>query len=452
VGNVSTSNFYTNQSSTVSIPVEKSESSDRLAVFKWDTSKYIWMGKYGVTEGKASVTGLSFSQSEPKKDFYIAVVPDYRNLSSYNDKTDPSGGSAETVTLFGDSGPLVLKKISVFYDTEAPFISGASLTGGKNGWISGSDKITAKFTITDKGGSRVDITKITATLGGKNPVGAVTYDEQTSLYSAEFNVSDFTDGKANGDKLFNATPLIVDAFDHAGNAAVQYNEALSPDLKYDNLKIEDISFISDNPKDNHYAIDGNIVTLKFKTNIPVEKANLKLANQDPAALSSDNDDKMNWTATYTVTDKSNLVDGNPIPFSITAVDKDNTKVVTNGENTRVIYYAPIDVRNLSFKSSNTSGLATVKDTLTLTFDTQHPINTPTISIAGHSVTPVSSKDGVHWNWTATYILGNSENIPDGDTNFLKNIRILAAFMDGNTGNTAGANDQSSSHGNNLHFY
>jgi len=422
-GIVSSGSFYTNIPNSASITVNNAESGEVLAVFTAKTvgenTEFAYVKNYTITNGTATIDQLSLTADGDKQERFVAVVADSKDLTAYDKKngTIQNTNGEETVTLPDGAGhSLVLKKITVTYDTALPIISDASLMQAAdfgNSWITSSDKVTVKFKISDAG-SGVDSTKIKMTLGGKNPAGAVTYDASKALYSTEFNVADFTSGKGNGDALFTNAALQIDASDCAGNAAAKYSTTLPSDLKYDNFSITVGSYVSDNTKNAQFGVNGNTLTLKFQTNIAVETTNLtvRIAGQSPTTLTSNSDDKMNWTATYKISDTNSLSNGAAIPFSIEAADKGNTKTVVNNESTKITYYTPIEVENLSFTSSNSQvDSATVGNKLTLTFQTQRVVDIANISIAGHSITP-TSRD--HTHWTAEYTLTESENFTDDD--------------------------------------
>ncbi len=425
-GSVSAASFYTSQTNSASVAVKDAQPGEELAVFSQkavgENTQYNYVKNYAIAEGKAVIDQLSFSQNGDKQEMFVAVVDTSDDLSAYDGKfgTSQNAAGEETVTLpDGDGHSMTLKKITVIYDTTKPVISGAALTQAvdreNNIWVKSSDRVTVKFKLSDTG-SGVDNATIQVTLGGKNPVGAVTYDAQKAEYSAEFNVSDFTTSKVNGDTLFDKTALRIDASDCAGNAADSLNSTLSSDLKYDNLNVDVSSFASDNSQNTKFAIVGNTLTLQFQTNIAVDSSNVTvlIAGQSLQTLTSKNDDKMNWTATYPIPDSNSLSNGAAIPFSITVTDQGNKKTAANDSGTNVTYSTPIDVQNLSFASSGSaSGAAAAGDALTLTFDTQRAVNISIITIAGHSVTPLSSNGGLHW--VAEYTLTDKETLSDGDT-------------------------------------
>ncbi|MFY0600066.1 MAG: gliding motility-associated C-terminal domain-containing protein [Cyclobacteriaceae bacterium] len=84
------------------------------------------------------------------------------------------------------------------------------------------------------------------------------------------------------------------------------------------------------------------------------------------------------------------------------------------------------INNVTIVSDNaTNTLAIPDDVITLTFDSDEVIATPTVSIAGNTVTP-SSGDGQ--NWTATY------TVQSGDANGIATFSITYADPAANTGN------------------
>ncbi|MCL2425318.1 MAG: hypothetical protein FWD05_03165 [Oscillospiraceae bacterium] len=204
----------------------------------------------------------------------------------------------------------------------------------------------------------------------------------------------------------------VDMEDAAGNKYELTENAplLSPVTYFAPIIINNISFVSGNtttPNSYRLARNGDVLTLRFNTSHPVNRPHVTIAGQAPNTLDSIGNNHMYWIATFRV-ENIQLPDNTDIRFTATARDIAGNESATITETTRVDtsrvrYFAPIVINNLSFSSNNpaSASFARIGDVVTLTFSTTHPVNLSNVTVAGVPATATSANNN-RMSWTITH--------------------------------------------------
>ncbi|AOM79687.1 Ig-like domain-containing protein [Pedobacter steynii] len=152
-----------------------------------------------------------------------------------------------------------------------------------------------------------------------------------------------------------------------------------------------------------YAVVGNTATLTFTASEGLQTPVVTIAGHTVIPTASGN----NWTATYTFipTDAEGLV-----PYQITFIDlagNPGTPVSTGTGSVTLDKSIPT-LTAVEITSNNpVPFLAIVGNTATLTFTASEALQTPAVTIAGHTVIPTASGN----DWTATYTFTSAD--PEG---------------------------------------
>ena len=183
-----------------------------------------------------------------------------------------------------------------------------------------------------------------------------------------------------------------------------------------------------------FAKTGDSVTLTFTASEMIQAPTVTLGGLSVTASNSSGNA---WTASINVTSSS--AEG-AVPFSITYSDLAGNAgagvaATTDGSSVTVDRTAPA-LSAVSISSTNaSSAFATVGDVITLSFTASETLVTPTVTLAGQSVTALNPT-GNHWTASLTV----AANSPQGVT------ALSVAFKDvaGNAGLTASATTDATS--------
>ena len=205
-------------------------------------------------------------------------------------------------------------------------------------------------------------------------------------------------------------PFEIVVGDNAGNEEATKNEEdASKVVYYAPIAIKDLSFQSNNGRKD-LAKNGDKVEIAFSTSHPVNINSVTIAGKDGKIETSDN---KSWKVSYVV--ENNCVeDDTEIPFEIVVGDNAGNEEVskTKEDTSRVIYYAPIEIRNFSFTSNNEVSGAIAKNgnVITMRFNTSHPVNLKNITIANTTanISTVGNKQ-----WEITYTVANGDTADQG---------------------------------------
>jgi gliding motility-associated-like protein len=181
------------------------------------------------------------------------------------------------------------------------------------------------------------------------------------------------------------------------------------------------------------AKTGDVISLNFTSSEIINTPTISIAGH---IVTATNTGSNNWTASYTMTgtDAEGTVLFN-IAFSDVNGNAGTTvSATTNSSSVVFDRTAPVlSTVTISTNNSNTS-LAKQGNTVTLSFTASETINTPVVTIAGHTVTPGNSSGN---NWTASYTMTGTD--AEGAVSF----SIAFADPTGNVGSTVTGSTNSS---------
>ena len=271
---------------------------------------------------------------------------------------------------------------------------------------------------------------VSPTLSWEAAAGANSYNVQVStnpnFTSVIFDQSNITQTSVAVTNLINNTSYYwrVKAANAAGTSTWSpvRNFTTAPRAQLTTVNI------ASNNSNNSRAKAGDVITLSFTANVPIQVSQVTIAGQ-AATLTPAGNAATAFTATYTM--KANDPEG-PVAFSINFQDVENkvpSSVTATTNNSSVIFdrTAPL-LSNVTIASNNADiTKAKVGDVISVSLTANEPIQLPIISIAGHhvSVNPVSS--GSVTNFIATYTLTENEQQD------LISFNISFADLTGNTG-------------------
>ncbi|TCC96256.1 Ig-like domain-containing protein [Pedobacter hiemivivus] len=333
----------------------------------------------------------------------------------------------------------------------------ATITAGDNAWsiattLTASN--TLKVRVVDALGNTgteyskgyvYDIVPPTATLAlassalkiGSTPLLTITFSEAvTNFANADLTIMNgtltaVTTGDAgvtwtatftptnNFTSLVNSITLDKEGLtDLAGNAGAGTSATANYTIDTQAPTLSSVAIVSDNVVSTRAKV-GNTATLTFTASETIQTPTVTIAGHVVVPTATGN----NWTATYTFVsgDTEGLVAYN-IAFSDLASNA-GTAVTTGTGSVTFDKTAPT-LSAVNIASNNaTPTLAKVGDVATLTFTSSKTVQTPTVTIAGHAVTPIA----VGNNWTATY------TFVSGDTEGLAAYNIAFSDLTGNAG-------------------
>lgn len=338
-----------------------------------------FIGDEDFTEGKSKGRELTITdKGEWKKVEASFVIPENYELKDnsqlfYSIKITQTVNGEQIDSLVLNNGE---NQNSIFY--YAPIkaqniVFESDSKGNEAGYVKDENTLTVSFITTHK----LDTTKVT--IGDKSVDLEATESAGLFKYAANVKVkklqlSDNEEVKFNVELVDAAgnEPVVLTGKD-ATNKSFQYHAPIN--LNDGSLNISIIN------RDNiTYAINGDVIVIKFETKHPVKIDKATIAGK-PISFTSDEEGK-NWTGTYTVKN-GDFADTAKLPIKITLSDKGGNKPVTLN-NKNIQYYAPISANDLSFTTSNGSktGLyANNTDTLTLSFKSTHELTISNIRIA-----------------------------------------------------------------------
>lgn len=151
----------------------------------------------------------------------------------------------------------------------------------------------------------------------------------------------------------------------------------------------------------NYAKTGDTVTLTFTSSESIQTPVVTIAGHSVSATNTSGND---WTATYNMasSDTEGL-----ISYTIDYIDlSGNTGTTVNTNSTIIFDLTNPTLTSTNVTSSNTNpSYAKAGDTITLTFTSSEAIQTPSVTIAGHSVIATNTSGNT---WTATYIMATAD--------------------------------------------
>ncbi|RQO66034.1 hypothetical protein DBR43_27730 [Pedobacter sp. KBW06] len=321
--------------------------------------------------------------------------------------TDTEGLVAYNIAftdLIGNAGvPVSTGTGSVTFDRTTPTLSAVNIASDNANPVLGKVGNSISLTFTASESLQVPVVTIAGhtvipTAAGNNWTATYTLASTDTEGLIAYNIA-FSDLAGNA-----GTPVAT------GTGSVTFDQSM-PTLS----AVE----ISSNNAIPFLAIVGNTATLTFTSSEPLLTPVVTIAGHTVVPTASGN----NWTATYTFTSAD--PDG-PVAYNIAFSDLSGnagTPVSTGSGSVTLDKSVPtLSAVNIVSDHANPT-LAKVGNTATLTFTSSEVLQTPEVTIAGHTVTPTAAGN----NWTATYTFTSSD--PEG----LVAYNIAFSDMAGNAG-------------------
>ncbi|MBO7453198.1 MAG: hypothetical protein J6U54_22935 [Clostridiales bacterium] len=221
---------------------------------------------------------------------------------------------------------------------------------------------------------------------------------------------------------------------------------LSPiDLSVAGLKV------SSNNSNSSFAINGDVIEVKFNTSHPVK---IVSATAGGAALNmtSENNDRMHWTGTYTVTDGI-VPDLNNIKIAIELGDDSGNETFKFGDEDSIKYFAPIRVTSCSIYTDNskdTTKYAIDNNNVFVKFRTNHKIdiNNSSFNISGHAISGVNETEVGDGSYEYVY----SRKVNNGELTDLSQVTFGLSVTDAAGNAKASCDHNSSITANKITYY
>ena len=333
----------------------------------------------------------------------VAFTIDFSDLA-----TTPNTGTQVIATKDGSS---------VTVDQTAPSLTAVSIESNNS---NDPTRATAGDTITLSFTSSEAILPPTVTFDGV--AASVTVTGSNNSWNAETTIAS-TDSEG-------VVTFSISFFDLASNdGGIATSPTTSnPDVTVDNTapELDTVSIVSDNT-DTSTATTDDIITLSFTSSEPIQTPTVTFGGVTVATVAgSDN----TWSATKTITAAD--VDGSAVTFAIAFSDlatNVGTPVtsITTGSAVTVYQTAPdttdpeLNTVSIASNNSESASLATLDDTITLTFIASEPIGTPDVTING-DIAAAASESGNTWSATKIITSGDA----DGPVIFTIDYTDLAA--------------------------
>jgi gliding motility-associated-like protein len=328
--------------------------------------------------------------------------------------SDMAGNSGTTTTATTNSSSVVFDKIAPLLTTVTIGSNNANAIFAKTG-----DIVTLNFTADET------INTPTVTLAG-HAVTAVNISGNN--WKTDYTM---VSGDANGTITFN-----ISFADLAGNNGADIAATTNSSSVIFDKTIPSLSAVSiaSNNGNTSLAKTGDIVTLSFTSNEPI---NIPLVSIAGHTVTATNTSGNNWVATYTMVagDATGTISFN-ISFSDLAANAGTAVSVTTNSSSVVFDKTVPVLSSVSIASNHTNtAYAKTGHTITLSFTSSEAVFTPTVTIHSNNAT-VSNLGGN--NWSATYTMAS------GDAAGTVSFNIAFADLSGNNGTAVTATTNSSS--------
>ena len=281
------------------------------------------------------------------------------------------------------------------------------------------DTLTLSFNCTHPLGSKNNVDAagnriLKGTLNGD----AVTFTSSDGLiWTAEFTVSENNKWNDNS-----GIDLYLELYDESDNEHyVMTNKDVSnPMVYYSPISISNFIFKSDNANaDGKLANDDDKITLSFDSTHQLKVENAYIADKKVDFTENVSDGVYSYATTCNVSDLE-IEDNNPVSFKFDLNDQaGNETYHLDYESTKisVIYQAPIELSETSIISSNDNDKYLAKDGnyITVEFETTHPVNIVSATVAGNDLT-LKSRDNDKMHWSGTYLVTNNIVSDNGKIN------------------------------------
>ena len=264
-------------------------------------------------------------------------------------------------------------------------------------------------------------------------------------YEASCNIRDL--------KIDDNTDIIffLGLSDDAGNVAYYRNDENTPNVRYQApIEAHDYKAQSNNVNGYQITKNGNDINISFNTTHPTKIVSATIADKE-LSLTSTNNDKMHWTATYTVTD--NIVpDLNMIDIKIKIGDDSGNDNIDIGSND-IMYYAPLTVSAVSITTDNSkdsSKYAVDGNKVTVSFTTNHKIHTPACSFELISEKNMAVAEDALTNGSYRYTY--SRKISNGEVNDQAGLTFAFSVTDIADNARVDVNENSAVTNNHITYY
>jgi gliding motility-associated-like protein len=287
--------------------------------------------------------------------------------------------------LIGNAGvPVSTGTGSVTFDRTAPTLSAVNIV---------SDNVNPLFGIV---GNNVTLT-FTSSEALQIPVVTIAGHTVTPTAAGNNWTATYTLAASDAEGLVPYQIAFIDLAGNAGTPVSTGTGSVTLDKSTPTLSAVEISSNNAIP---FLAIVGNTATLTFTSSEPLQTPMVTIAGHIVTPTAAGN----NWTATYTFTsaDPDGLVTYN-IAFSDLSGNAGTPVSTGSGSVTLDKSVPTLSAVNIVSDHANPT-LAIVGNTATLTFTSSEVLQTPDVTIAGHTVTPTAIGN----NWTATYTFTSSD--------------------------------------------
>ncbi len=311
---------------------------------------------------------------------------------------------------------------SVTVDQTAPELTAVSIVSNNS---NDPTRATAGNTVTLSFTSSEPILEPTVTING-DTVTATVLGGVTTTWSAETTIA-----STDSDGVVAFSISFFDLASNDGGIATSPTTS-NPDVTVDNTAptLTTVSIESDNA-DPSRATTGDTVTLSFTSLEPIEIPNVTIDGDVPTTLIGNSNDTI-WSATKTITAAD--VDGSAVTFTIDFTDwatNAGTQVTATDDSSAVTVYQPtldttppiLTVVSIESNNSNDTTMATLGNTITLSFTSDEDIETPTVTINTVTATVVPAVAGSTTSWSATKAITAADN--DGAVEFTIDFTDLA---------------------------
>ena len=284
---------------------------------------------------------------------------------------------------------------------------------------------TAGNTVTLSFTSDEPILPPTVTING-DTVTATVLGGDTTTWSAETTIA-----STDADGVVDFSISFFDLASNDGGIATSPTAGNS-DVTVDNTAptLTTVSIESDNA-DPSRATTGDTVTLTFTSLEPIEIPNVTIDGDVPTTLIGNSNDTI-WSATKTITAAD--VDGSAVTFTIDFTDwatNAGTQVTATDDSSAVTVYQPtldttppiLTAVSIESNNSNDTTMATLGNTITLSFTSDEDIETPTVTINTVTATVVPAVAGSTTSWSATKAITAADD--DGAVEFTIDFTDLA---------------------------
>ncbi len=191
--------------------------------------------------------------------------------------------------------------------------------------------------------------------------------------------------------------------------------------------LDAVTIKSSNPDGTSQAIPGNTITLTFVSSEPILTPAVTINGVAASSVTGNGGDIV-WSATRVITSADDT--NGPVTFTIDYSDfaanagnpvtatTDGTGVTVSQASTTADTTKPtLNTISITSNNSNDITLAKAGNTITLSFTSSEPIETPAVTINGNTADTVVAVGGDATVWSATRIITSAANDADGPVTF-----------------------------------